>query len=92
MTTRSAWSATSWRAGGSLFTTDWALRHVVQPGFPGTIEHAGRVTADDVVPIEVLDHDNPFLAGVMDGRRAAVVARRLLVPDHDRGPRPGSRV
>jgi hypothetical protein len=54
-------------AGGSLFTTDWALRHVVQPGFPGTIEHTGRVTADDVVPIEVLDHDNPFLAGVMDG-------------------------
>jgi hypothetical protein len=54
-------------AGGSLFTTDWALRHVIQPAFPGTIEHEGGVTGDDVVPIEVLDHDNPFLAGVMDG-------------------------
>ena len=55
-------------AGGSLFTTDWALRFVVQPAFPGTIEHTGRVTHDDVVPIEIFDHDNPFLAGVMDGQ------------------------
>ncbi|HEX6843499.1 MAG TPA: hypothetical protein VF235_00140 [Actinomycetota bacterium] len=53
--------------GGSLFTTDWALRHVVEPAFPGTVAFNDRPTQDDVVPIEVLDHDNPFLAGVMDG-------------------------
>jgi hypothetical protein len=54
--------------GGSLFSTDWVLQNVVQPAFPGTVEFTRPPTADDVVPIEVLDHDNPFLAGVMDGQ------------------------
>lgn len=54
--------------GGSLFTTDWALTHLVQPAFPGTIEYNRRPTGDDVVPIEILDETNPFLAGVMDGQ------------------------
>ncbi len=54
-------------AGGSLFTTDWALPNVVQKAFPNTIEHNGRSTADEVVGVEIRDHDNPFLAGVMDG-------------------------
>lgn len=53
-------------AGGSLFTTDWALRHVIEPGFPGTIAYNERPTTDDVVRVEIRDHDNPFLAGVMD--------------------------
>ena len=52
--------------GGSLFTTDWALRHVIEPGFPGTIAYNERPTRDDVVRVEIRDHDNPFLAGVMD--------------------------
>lgn len=52
-------------AGGSLFTTDWALKHVIEPAFPGTISYNGRPTADDVVRIEVKEHDNPFLVGVM---------------------------
>lgn len=55
-------------AGGSLFTTDWALRHVIEPAFPGMLAYNERPTADDVVRIEVRDHDNPFLKGVMDGR------------------------
>lgn len=55
-------------AGGSLFTTDWALRHVVEPAFPGMLAYNERPTADDVVRIEVHEHDNPFLQGVMDGR------------------------
>jgi len=55
-------------AGGSLFATDWALKNVVEPAFPGTVEFRQAPTADDVVPIEILDHDNPFLAGVMDDR------------------------
>lgn len=53
-------------AGGSLFTTDWALKHVIEPAFPNTISYNQHPTTDDVVRIEVLDHDNPFLRGVMD--------------------------
>ncbi|MDQ3945071.1 MAG: hypothetical protein M3357_07995 [Actinomycetota bacterium] len=55
-------------AGGSLFTTDWALRHVIEPAFPGMLAYNERPTGDDVVRIEIRDHDNPFLKGVMDGR------------------------
>lgn len=54
--------------GGSLFTTDWALKHVIEPAFPGTVAYNGTQTTDDVVPIEVLDRENPFLHGVMDGQ------------------------
>jgi hypothetical protein len=53
-------------AGGSLFTTDWALRHVIEPAFPGTIAWSGRPTGDDVVGIEVRERENPFLRGVLD--------------------------
>jgi hypothetical protein len=52
--------------GGSLFTTDWALRHVLEPAFPGLVEFNERPTADDVVRIEVKSSDNPFLRGVLD--------------------------
>jgi hypothetical protein len=69
--------------GGSLFTTDLALRHVIEPVFPGVLAYNERPTADDVVRIEVRAHDNPFLAG-MGRRRSAVVARGLLLPDPDR--------
>ena len=55
-------------AGGSLFTTDWALLHVLEPAFPGVVAYNHRATADEVVRIEVRSRDNPFLAGVMDGR------------------------
>lgn len=54
-------------AGGSLFTTDWALRHVVQPAFPGTIAWNGVRTRDDVVRVEIRSRDNPFLRGVLEG-------------------------
>ncbi|MEA2435225.1 MAG: hypothetical protein QOG54_2682 [Actinomycetota bacterium] len=52
--------------GGSLFTTDWALKHVIEPAFPGTISFNRRPTADDVVRVEIADHDNPFIKGVLD--------------------------
>lgn len=52
-------------SGGSLFTTDWALRHVIEPAFPGRLAYNERPTRDDVVRIEVRAHDNPFLKGVM---------------------------
>ena len=53
-------------AGGSLFTTDWALHHLLEPGFPGNVAYNRQPTADAVVRIEVAVHDNPFLKGVMD--------------------------
>lgn len=52
--------------GGSLFTTDWALRNVIEPAFPGYVEYNDQPTSDDVVRIEVLKKDNPFLKGVME--------------------------
>jgi hypothetical protein len=54
-------------AGGSLFTTDWALRHVLEPAFPGVLAYNERPTADTVVRVEKAATDNPFLKGVMDG-------------------------
>ncbi len=54
-------------AGGSLFTTDWALRHVIEPAFPGVLAYNDRPTADAVVRIEIVNRDNQFLAGVVDG-------------------------
>ena len=53
-------------AGGTLFSTDWALRHVIEPVFPGVLAYNQRPTADAVVRVEVLDADSPYLAGVMD--------------------------
>lgn len=53
-------------AGGSLFTTDWALRYVLEPAFPGLVAYNDRPTGDAVVRVEVADHDNPFLRGVME--------------------------
>jgi len=54
--------------GGSLFTTDWALKHVLEPAFPGVLEFKQAPTRDDVVRIEVLDRDNIYLQGVLDGQ------------------------
>jgi len=53
-------------SGGTLFTTDWALRNVIEPAFPGIIEYNDTPTGDDVVRIEVLDPKSPYLQGVMD--------------------------
>jgi hypothetical protein len=55
-------------AGGSLFTTDWALKHVIEPAFPGVLAFNDRPTADDVVRIEVKDPDNIYLQGVIEGQ------------------------
>lgn len=52
--------------GGTLFTTDWALRHVVEPAFPGHVAYNGRSTGDEVVRIEVVEADSPYLTGVLD--------------------------
>ena len=55
-------------AGGSLFTTDWALKHVIEPAFPGVLAFSRQPTPDDVVRIEVQDRDSIYLQGVLDGQ------------------------
>jgi len=54
--------------GGSLFTTDWALKHVLEPAFPGVLAFSRAPTRDDVVRIEVRDAENIYLQGVLDGQ------------------------
>ena len=47
------------RAGGLLYTTDWALLNLVQRAFPGTVAHNGASTGDHVTPVRVhAEHDN----------------------------------
>ena len=36
--------------GGFLFTTDWALKYVIQPAFPGYLEYNGQGTLDSDTP------------------------------------------
>jgi len=54
------------REGGFLFTTDWALRNVLEPAFPGFVEFNDRPTGDEVVRIELLDREDPMLKTVLD--------------------------
>ena len=49
--------------GGYLVTTDWALR-TAAAAFPGTIEHNGRTTPNDVVAVHVHDDKEPLLTHV----------------------------
>lgn len=35
--------------GGQLITTDWAVKNVLQIGFPGFVEHNGTTTHDEVI-------------------------------------------
>ena len=47
--------------GGFLFTTDWALKHVIEPAFPGYIQYNNRSTGDEVVRVEINAKGDPFL-------------------------------
>jgi len=51
--------------GGFLFTTDWALRHVIEPGFPGYIKYNNRPTSDEVVRVDILAEEDPFLQSLI---------------------------
>ena len=51
--------------GGFLFTTDWALKHIIEPGFPGYIKYNGRSTADEVVRVEIMSEEDPFLKSLI---------------------------
>jgi hypothetical protein len=54
------------RNGGFLLTTDWSLRNVLEPVFPGFARYNDRPTGDECVRVEILDKENPFVRGVMD--------------------------
>lgn len=54
------------RDGGQLITTDWALKHVIEPAFPNTIKHNGSSTRDEVVAIQLVDKDDDILKGFTD--------------------------
>ena len=51
--------------GGFLFTTDWALKYVVEAGFPGTIRYNGQATGDAVVRVEIDADEDPFLRSLI---------------------------
>ena len=48
--------------GGQLITTDWALKHVLEAAFPGTVKVAGS-TGDEVVAVEIVDKEDEVLKG-----------------------------
>lgn len=58
--------ATFVASGGLLITTDWALKNVLEVGFPGYVRYNGKPTADEVVRIEMLDKEDEVLQGFLD--------------------------
>ena len=48
--------------GGQLITTDWALKHVLEVAFPGTVKVGGS-TGDEVVAVEIVDKEDEVLKG-----------------------------
>jgi len=52
-------------SGGFLFTTDWALKHVLEEAFPGYVRYNEKTTKDEVVRVEILDTDDPFLKSLL---------------------------
>ena len=54
------------QGGGFLFTTDWALKHVIEPAFPGFIAYNNFATADEVVRVEILDREDSFMKNILD--------------------------
>jgi hypothetical protein len=53
------------RAGGLLYTTDWALLNVVQRIFPGTIAHNGVSTGDHVTPVHVHSKHEDLMSNML---------------------------
>lgn len=54
------------RNGGQMISTDWALKTVLQVAFPRYLAYNRRPTKDEVVGIQVMDKDDPVLAGFID--------------------------
>lgn len=58
--------------GGQLITSDWALKNVLEVGFPGYVSFNEKLTADEVVRVEVMDKDDPVINGFLDEKTAPV--------------------
>ena len=52
--------------GGWILSTDWVLRTIIEPIFPGYISWNGEKTADTVVACEIVEPQHPFMHGVID--------------------------
>ncbi len=52
--------------GGWILSTDWVLRTIVEPIFPGYISWNGEKTADAVVDCQIVEPNHPFMHGVID--------------------------
>ncbi len=53
-------------SGGLLVTTDWALKHVLEPAFPGIVRYNEKPTGDDVVRIQFHDKSHKYLDGLVE--------------------------
>ncbi len=53
-------------AGGTMVTSDWAVRNVLQRAWPGLVEASGRETMDDVVRVRATQNPDPVVAGFAD--------------------------
>lgn len=58
--------------GGQLITSDWALKNVLEAGFPGYVSFNERLTGDEVVRVEVMDKDDSVINGFLDEKTAPV--------------------
>ena len=58
--------------GGQLITTDWALKNVLEVGFPKTVAYNKKSTRDEVVRIEVMDSEDPVIKGFLNEETAPV--------------------
>lgn len=54
--------------GGQLITTDWALKHVLEVAFPGTVKFSGTPSDDEVVAVEIVDKEDEALKGRVDSQ------------------------
>lgn len=52
------------KVGGTLITTDWALKEVIEKAFPGVMKFNGVSTTDDVVTVSWIDPGSVYTRGV----------------------------
>jgi hypothetical protein len=53
------------RAGGLLYTTDWALKSIIEKAFPNTIAFGGSLTEAEVVPVVVDGTTDNLMSNVL---------------------------
>lgn len=52
--------------GGFLLTTDWCLKNIIEPVFPGYIRYNGYPTKDEIVPVRISNHEHPITADLIE--------------------------